>query len=176
MRLEEKLLSSQMLYRGKILNLKVDFVELPNKKIATREIVEHSGAVAVVPITDNDEIIMVKQYRHPMKEILLEIPAGRLEKNEDIDNCAKRELLEETGMVAKELKHVLSFFSSPGFCDEIVHLYIATGLCYKGQDLDEDEFLEVIKVPIKEAVKMAYNFEIKDSKTIIGTLCVAARK
>ncbi len=175
MNLDEKMISSQMLHKGKILNLRVDFVELPDGNVASREVIEHSGAVAVVPITDNDEIIMVKQYRHPMQEILLEIPAGRLKQNEDKDDCAKRELLEETGMIARNIKRVFSFFSSPGFCNEIVHLYVATELTYKEQQLDKGEFLEVVKVPIKKAVEMIYRGEIKDAKTIAGILNVALK-
>jgi ADP-ribose pyrophosphatase len=110
-----------------------------------------------------------------MQEILLEIPAGRLKQNEDKEDCAKRELLEEIGMIARNIKRVFSFFSSPGFCNEIVHLYVATELTYKEQQLDEGEFLEVVKVPIKKAVEMIYRGEIKDAKTIAGILHVALK-
>nr|WP_238442405.1 NUDIX hydrolase [Desulfofalx alkaliphila] len=166
----EKTISSQILHKGKVVNLRVDSVELPNGKIASREVVEHSGAVAVVPITDAGEVLLVRQYRHPLKEVILEIPAGKLDAGERPEQCVKRELLEETGMEADDIKLMFSTYSSPGFCDEILHLYIARKMTYRGQKLDEDEFVKVEKYPLDEAIKMIYKGEIKDCKSIAGLL------
>lgn len=170
MKLEEKTISSQMIHKGKVVNLRVDSVELPNGNFSTREVVEHSGAVAVVPVTSSGEVIMVRQYRHPVGKILLEIPAGKLDPGESPDECVKRELLEETGMVAGRLKKLFSCYSSPGFSDEILHIYLADELYYQGQQLDEDEFVQVKKVPLKEAVTKICSGEIEDAKSIAGIL------
>lgn len=172
MNLREKTISSQMIHRGKIVNLRVDSVELPNGKLAMREVVEHVGAVAVVPVTNEGEVLMVRQYRHPVGEILLEIPAGKLDPGEEPDHCIERELLEETGTVAEKTSLIFSFYTSPGFSDELLHIYVAEGLTYRGQQLDEDEFLELQRVPLEEAVEMIVRGEIKDAKTIVGILAV----
>lgn len=172
MKLVEKTISSQLLHKGKVVNLRIDSVELPNGKIASREVVEHVGAVAVVPITDNEEVLMVRQYRHPVGEILLEIPAGKLDSGENSDQCAARELLEETGMVAADIRRMFSIYSSPGFCDEILHIYIARNLTDQGQQLDEDEFLEVEKIPLKKTLEMIFSGQVKDAKTIAALLVV----
>ncbi len=174
MNLTEKVISSQMLHKGKIVNLRVDSVELPNGKTAAREVVEHKGAVAVVPITSEGEVLMVRQYRHPVEEILLEIPAGKLDANEPPDECVKRELLEETGMVAGSLEKLFSFYSSPGFSNEILHIYVAKDLVYQGQRLDEDEFVELEKIPLNKAKEMIIQGKIKDAKTIIGILACSS--
>lgn len=176
MKLKEEIISSQVLHKGKIVNLRIDSVKLPNGKTAAREVVEHKGAVAVVPITASGEVLMVRQYRHPAGEILLEIPAGKLDANEPPDECAKRELLEETGVVAGSIEKLFSFYTSPGFSNEVLHLYAAEDLSYQGQHLDDDEFVEVQKVPLAEALEMIKNGKINDAKTIIGILAVSRVK
>jgi len=167
---EEKTMKSEKIYEGKILSVRIDTVELPDKKYSKREIVEHPGAVAIIPITDDGEIILVKQFRKAVESELLEIPAGKLEIGEEPLNCAIRELKEETGYTAKELNHVLEFFTSPGFSNEKMHLYIATGLEDGEAEPESDEYIDVIKIKIDELVKMINDGTIIDSKTIIGIL------
>lgn len=159
-----------MIHKGKVVNLRIDSVELPNGKLGSREVVEHSGAVAVVPITEENEVIMVRQYRYPVNDCLLEIPAGKLDPNETPDHCVERELLEETGLAANNMRLLFSLYSSPGFSDEILYIYIARELSFKGQKLDEDEFVEVEKYPLDKIIQMIYNGEVKDAKTICAIL------
>jgi len=165
----EKNISSETVYRGKILNLRVDSVELPNGKMTAREVVEHAGAVAVVAQNEG-RLLMVRQFRYPVGKALLEIPAGKIEKGEDPLLCAARELTEETGYVAGEMKRLLSFYSTPGFSDEILHVYLAGDLTYRGQNPDEDEFIQVEEVPVERAVEMIDSGEICDAKSIVGIL------
>lgn len=174
MNLIEKTLSSQVIHLGKIVNLRVDAVELPNGKLATREVVEHAGAVAAVAVTGQKEIIMVRQYRHPVEEVLWEIPAGKLDPGESPEDCVRRELLEETGFVADKIYKIFSIYSSPGFSDEVLHIYGAKDLTFQQQKLDEDEFLEVKRIHIGQARQMIISGEIKDSKTIIGVLAITS--
>lgn len=166
----EKTLSSQLIYQGKIINLRLDEVVLPNGKKSTREIVEHPGAVAVVPLTDNGEVFMVKQFRKAVDKVLYEIPAGKLEKGEDPYRCAQRELLEETGLVAEELLKLGEFFTTPGFSNEVMYLFLARGLKTDRQNLDGDEFIEIEKIPLDKLVDMIKSGQILDAKTIIGLL------
>ncbi|MDK2984681.1 MAG: ADP-ribose pyrophosphatase [Clostridia bacterium] len=168
----EKTLQSQYIYKGKIVNLRKDYVELPGGKKSTREIVEHQGAVAVVPITKNNEIIFVKQYRKPVEEVLLEIPAGKLEKGEEPRECAMRELEEETGKKASELHELFHFYTSPGFSNEKLYLFAATNLEDTIQNLDTDEILTVHSLSIDKAISMVKNGEIKDAKTITGIFAI----
>lgn len=170
MDLNEKRISSETVYRGKILNLRVDSVELPNGKMTAREVVEHAGAVAVVAQNGEGRLLMVRQFRYPVGKALLEIPAGKIEKGEDPLLCAARELTEETGYEAGEMKHLLSFFSTPGFSDEILHVYLAGDLIYRGENPDEDEFIQVEEVPVERAVEMIGSGEICDAKSIVGIL------
>ncbi len=166
----ETTLSSKEIFSGNLLKLRVDQVLLPNGRKSTREIVEHPGAVAVVAITDNDEILMVRQYRKAIERELLEIPAGKLEKGEPKETCVKRELMEETGYYPNELKHLTSFYTSPGFSNEIIHLFLAKNLIKKTRDADFDEYLQAEKITIEEALKKIQSGEIVDSKTITGLL------
>src|SRR5665811_292788 len=147
--LEEIKISSQKIFDGKIIKLFLDKVMLPNKKTATREKVWHPGAVAVVPLTSDKEIILIRQYRYPVEEILVEIPAGKLDKAEPPLDCAKRELQEEVGAVGGELIHLSTFHTTPGFSNEILHLYLAVNFENKQNNPDEDEFLQILSVPIK---------------------------
>lgn len=167
---EEKTMKSEKLYEGKILTLRVDTVELPNRKYSKREIVEHSGAVAIVPVTDKNEIVMVKQYRKAIEDYLLEIPAGMLEYNEEPLDCAKRELKEETGYEAKNMELLCEIYTSPGFSTEKVYIFLARDLKEGEPDLDEGEHLEVERIEIKKLIDMILKNEIKDSKSINGIL------
>ncbi|RQD67215.1 MAG: NUDIX hydrolase [Tindallia sp. MSAO_Bac2] len=168
--MEEKTLKSQKIYEGKIVTLRLDTVELPDKKYSKREIVEHSGAAAVVPVTTEGNVIVVKQYRKPVETVLLEIPAGRLEQDEDPETCARRELAEETGYSTDHLEKILDYYTSPGFSDEIIHIYLAHNLEEGKAKPDEDEYLEVIEIPFDELLQKIMDGEIKDSKTVIGIL------
>jgi ADP-ribose pyrophosphatase len=166
----EKTLISREIYAGKILRLRVDDVELPSGKIAKREIVEHPGAVAIVALTENKEIVLIRQYRKATEEVMWEIPAGKIESNEEPLDCAMRELQEETGFRAKNWKKLLSFYTSPGFSDEILHLYSAERLQRGEQCLEEDEEIRISILPLGEAVKKMAKGQIRDGKTIIGIL------
>lgn len=166
----ENTISSKQIFSGRIIKVRVDEVVLPNGRRSTREIVEHPGAVAVVAITDNDEVLMVRQYRKAIERELLEIPAGKLEAGESQETCVKRELMEETGYYPNELKYMTSFYTSPGFSNEILHLYLAKDLVRKVKNADFDEYLQAEKVPFEEALKKIQSGEIVDSKTITGLL------
>ncbi|WZL74914.1 NUDIX hydrolase [Clostridiaceae bacterium 35-E11] len=166
----EKTLKSQKIYEGKMIDLRVDTVKLPGEKHATREIVEHPGAVAIVPITEEGKIIMIKQFRKPVDEALLEVPAGKLDENEDPSVCAARELKEETGYEAENIKFLFKFYTSPGFSNEIMYLYVATQLTPGEAMPDEDEYIDMESYPLEKLLDMIHNGEIKDSKTIIGIM------
>ena len=165
---EEKTMKSDKLYEGKILNLRVDTVELPDKKYSKREIVEHPGSVAVIPIADDGSIILVKQYRKAVEKFLLEIPAGKLEINEEPRVTAIRELKEETGYSTEKMEYLMEFYTSPGFTNEKIYLFLATDLVKGEADPDDGEFLEVEKYDMDTLIKMIERGEITDSKTIIG--------
>ncbi len=174
MKLTEKTLIHQVVFEGKIINMRQDTVLLENEKTATRDVVEHPGGVCVLPLTDAGEIIMVKQFRYPYKEVLLEIPAGKLDKgNEDPLDCGKRELEEETGMTAEEYLSLGKMYPSPGYCDEIIHMYLAKGLHLSKQHLDEDEFLEVYKIPFETVLSEILSGQLTDAKTQIAVLKAA---
>lgn len=166
----EKMISSKKIYEGRIINLRVDLVALPGGKTTNREIVEYAGAVAVVPINEKGELLLVRQYRYAVGETLLEIPAGKIEPGEDYAASAGRELLEETGYEAGNLKHMISFYSTPGFTNEQIHLFLATDLKLNKQNLDEDEFIDVEKVNMKQALKMILSGKICDAKSVAGIL------
>lgn len=165
---EEKTMKCERIYEGKILNLKIETVELPDMKYSKREIIEHPNGVAVIPILDGSNMIMVKQYRKAVEKIMLEIPAGLLEVNEEPREAALRELREETGYDSEKLKYIMEFYTSPGYCDEKVYLFLATDL-KKGDWMPEPgEIIEHEIYPIADLVKMVNRGEIVDSKTIIG--------
>lgn len=168
--MREKTLASQTIYQGKIVTLRIDEVGLPNGKRSTREIVEHPGAVAVVPLLDSGEVVMVKQFRKPVERLLYEIPAGKLEKGENPLLCAQRELLEETGLEAKKWIKLCQFYTTPGFSNEIMHLFLARELVVGPSNLEDDEFLEVERIPLEKLANMLKEGKIQDAKTIIGLL------
>lgn len=168
--LEEKTLKTEHIFSGRIIQVQVDEVELPNGKTSTRELVKHPGAVAVIAITEDNKLVMVEQYRKPLEKVIVEIPAGKLEKGEEPALCARRELEEETGYDCKSLELVSSFYTSPGFADEIIHVYVAKGLTKKedATGLDEDEFVNVLEITLDEALELIKEQRIFDAKTIFG--------
>lgn len=167
---EEKTISKQKVFEGNIIDVESWKVTLPNGKEATRDVVIHPGASVVIPVTDDGQIYMVRQFRKPIDKECLELPAGKLDKGEDPLECAKRELKEETGLDTKNIKHLLKIHSTPGFSNEVLNMYIATDL-YEGEACaDEDEFISAEKYPIATLVDMVMKNEITDSKTIIGIL------
>lgn len=165
--LEEKTLKTEAIFSGKVISLQVDEVELPNGKVSKREIVKHPGAVAVIPVTDENKIVMVEQYRKALERTIVEIPAGKLEAGEKPEICAARELEEETGYECVKMEWLISFYTSPGFADEIIHLYKATGLSKKenAATTDEDEFVNLMEVSLEEAEKLIIEQKIYDAKT-----------
>ncbi|MFW6022696.1 MAG: NUDIX hydrolase [Halanaerobiaceae bacterium] len=167
---KEKVENVDYKYKGKIVNLRVDQVLTPNGNKAEREIVEHPGGVTVLAITEDNKILMVEQYRNPVDEFLLELPAGKLEKGEDPYDCAYRELIEETGYQAGNMEKLFSFHTTPGFCDEFLHLYIARDLKEVGVDPDDDEIIVNHQIEKSDILKMIESGKIKDGKSVIGLL------
>lgn len=166
----EKTISTKSIYQGKIINVRVDDVELENGTLSKREVVEHPGAVAVLAITKDGDAFFVRQFRKPVEKELLEIPAGKLDPNETPTACAARELTEETGMAAGSLREIAFFYSSPGFASEKLHVFLATELYPNYVARPEDEILQVEKIPFHEALAMARNGRIEDGKTLIALL------
>ncbi|MFT8888505.1 MAG: NUDIX hydrolase [Ethanoligenens sp.] len=165
MKYEEKMLDSHLLYEGHILKLRKDSVLLPNAHKSTREVVEHPGGVCVAAVTDDGEVLLVRQFRYPFGEELLELPAGKLEYGEDPLECGKRELREEAGACATEYTFLGKFYPTCGYSNEIIYLYLAKGLTLGAQHPDEDEFLDVVRLPLEQAVSMVLKNELPDGKT-----------
>lgn len=161
----EKTIEENCVYQGRIINVRRDRIELPNKEAGVREVVEHSGGVCAAALTDEGEVLLVEQFRYPYKKALLEIPAGKLEKGEDPLACGRRELEEETGAHAQRFVSLGELYPSPGYCAEIIYMYAAFGLSFGQQKLDKDEFLNVRRMKLEEAVNMVLKGEIKDAKT-----------
>ena len=158
--------SSELIFDGKVVHLYRDEIYLPDGREAFREFCRHVGAVCVVPITDNNEVICVKQYRYAIADVMLEIPAGKLDsKSEDPREAALRELREETGASCERLTYMGKFFSSPAILDECIHMFLAEGLDFGETDFDEDEFIEIVKIPLDELVGMIMRGEVHDGKT-----------
>lgn len=161
----EKPIKKNQIYTGRVLKFNVDEVSLPDGKRGTRETVNHPGGVGILAIQNNN-VYLVKQYRYVFKKEILEIPAGKLDKNESPLKAAKRELHEELGVLAKNIRLLGEFYPSVGYTDEIIHLYLAEDLTFDKQNLDEDEFLDIVKMPINEFEKQIKLNKIKDGKTI----------
>lgn len=157
-------------FDGKIIKVKCDDVILPDGNTATREVVEHRGGVCIVPIDQDGNVLMVKQFRYPFKQEVLEIPAGKRELNEEPFETAKRELSEETGCTAEKYDDLGSFLVTPGYCTEKFYIYMARGLKYYNQHLDEGEFVSVVKMKLEDAIAKIYANEINDCKSVVGLL------
>lgn len=170
MKLYEETLESKSIFKGSVIEVDYDKIKLENGKEATREVVKHPGGVCIAALTKDDEILFVKQYRYPYHEVVLELPAGKLEKNSSPLQNGIRELKEETGAIAKEYVTLGELYPSPGYSNEVIHLYFCRIEDFKKPNPDEDEFLQLVKIPLKEAVKMVLNNEIKDAKSQVAIL------
>ncbi len=159
-----------MIYKGAILNLRRDRVEVKGGKTSYREIIEHNGAVALVAITNEGKAVMVRQYRKPCEDIILEIPAGKIDQGEDVASAAVRELKEETGYTAGNIEFLTKFYVSCGYSEEQISLYLCTQLTAGEPEFDEDEDLEILEIPMEEIYRMCMRGEIVDSKTMVGIL------
>lgn len=168
--LSEKTLSVEEIYNGKIIDVTKEKVMLESGKETYREVVHHSGGVCIVPITDEGEVVLVRQFRYPYNDVLTELPAGKLEKGEDPLIAGKRELLEEVGVESDNIISLGKVYPTCAYDTEIIYIYLAKNLKYKEQKLDEGEFLDIIKIPINQAYDMVMNGEIPDAKTQIGIL------
>lgn len=173
MELSEKTLSSQTIFDGKVLHVTLDEIELPNGKKSKREIVNHSGGVAVAALDEDNNLLFVKQFRYPYKEVVLELPAGKLEKGSTPLENGKRELFEETGAQGYSYISLGQVYPSPGYTSEIIHLYACKVQSIGDSKLDDGEFLNVEKIPLDTAVEMVLNNQIPDSKTQIAVLKTA---
>ncbi len=169
---EEKTIHTKNIFTGNIISLQVDEVLLPDGKESKREIVKHPGAVAIIALTPDEKILFVEQYRKPLERSLIELPAGKIETNEDPGKTAVRELEEETGYTTDSLTYVTSFYTSPGFADELIHLYYTDHVIRLKEpvELDDDEFVEVKYLSLEEAEQCALNQEIYDAKTAYALL------
>ena len=176
MDLTEKTINRKDIFNGNVINVHVDDVELLNGKLATREVVEHRGGVCIAALTDKNELLFVKQYRYPYSEVVFELPAGKLEGSFDPLENGKRELAEETGAYAEDYIYMGKLYPSPGYTGEIIYLYFCKVLGFSGTNPDEDEFLEVSRVPLSEAVNMVLENKIYDAKTQVLILKVASLK
>ena len=169
--MDYKVVKSEVKFKGKVLTLRVDEVRMPSGRVADREVISHFGAVGMVPLLDTGEVILVKQYRHPVKGYLLEIPAGKLTKNEDPLECARRELKEEIGMEAGELIKLAQFYTTPGYSNEFFHLYLAKNLKENRMGQVEEEIVGTERMPLNKVLKLIDEGKIEDGKTIAG-LCL----
>jgi ADP-ribose pyrophosphatase len=161
-------LSSELIYDGRVISLRLDQVRLPDGKNAAREIIEHPGAAAIVPLDEKGQVHLVRQYRDAVDEEMLEIPAGKLEPGEEPPDCARRELREELGLEAASLEHLSSFYTTPGFSDEVMHIYLAEGLSRVSREHDQEEFITTETRGIKPLPELIA--ELRDAKSIAGIL------
>ena len=176
MELFEKTIKENEIYNGKIIRVHVDDLELPNGKPAKRETVEHPGGVCVAALSENYTLTFVRQFRYPYHKVLLELPAGKLEKGENPLEAGMRELEEECGVVAENVISLGCVYPTVAYCSEIIYLYLATGLSKTAQHFDEDEFLETEEISLDKAVQMVMANEITDSKTVALVLKIARLK
>ncbi|MBR5973731.1 MAG: NUDIX hydrolase [Clostridiales bacterium] len=171
----EKTVGREVVFEGKVFSVEVKKVELYDGSISNREVVLHHGGATIVALDEDKNIFMVRQFRSPYEKVLFELPAGKLEKDEDPKECAIRELKEETGMVAESVESLGEMYATPGYCSEIIHLYLATGLSKGEGNPDDGEFLQVIKIPLSEAIDMIERNEISDAKTMVALLKTARK-
>jgi ADP-ribose pyrophosphatase len=168
--LHERVIASHRVYEGHIINVRLDRVELADGRTSQREIVEHAPVVAIVPLDEDGNVVLVRQYRLAAEEALLEIPAGGVDDGEDLEAAAQRELQEETGLRAGRLKRLGGFYVSPGYVTEFIHVYLASDLAEAPLDGDEDEQIEVVRLPVSEALREIETGGIRDAKSIVGLL------
>lgn len=171
----ERVLESRSIYEGRKVRLRVDTVELPNGARSIREIVSVPQAVVILPLTEDGQVHLVRQYRAAIGDYLLELPAGTLDPGESPEACARRELIEEIGQQAGHWQWLTSFYTVPGICDELIHLFLARELSRAQGQPDADEFIEVVSLPLEQAVAMARSGQLRDGKSIIGLLWVASK-
>lgn len=168
MNFTEKLHKRNRVYTGRAIHFSADEIRLPDGKTAFREYIEHPGAVAILPFVDKTNIVLVKQYRYPVRELTYEIPAGKLDPDERPAACVRRELQEETGYRARTIKKLVSFWPSPAFATELLHIYYAADLIPAQKSPDEDEFIDHVVMPFRTALQWVVSGRIRDSKTIIA--------
>ncbi len=168
---DHRVIESRLEFSGRIFKVYVENLELPTGQVVERELVRHPGAVGMVPVTREGEVVLVRQYRHPTGEDLLEIPAGKLDvSGETPEECAYRELEEEIGYRTDRLVKLAEFYNSPGYSDEYFYLYLAFDLKLSSTNPDADEFLEIERIDLNQSLELIYRGEIRDAKTIIGLL------
>ena len=173
MKLQEETIGSETLYEGVVVTVKKDKVLLENGRQSLREVVMHNGGVGILALDEQNNVLMVRQFRYPYHQVVLEIPAGKLERGEDPLACGKRELMEETGYAADEYASLGVLYPTPGYADEVIHLYLATGLKRFEQNLDEGEFLEVERYPLSQLVEWVMEGKLPDAKSQIAILKTA---
>lgn len=164
--LTETTKSSKVVFNGKLLHVFYDEANLPDGSVSTREWIKHPGASAIVPIFENGDVMLIDQFRYPAKQIFSEVPAGKIDVGENPHQTAKRELLEETGLVAEKLHYVGHFFPAIGYADEVIHIYVAMKLTSHEEGTDDDEFVQKKRIPFSKAIEMVHSGEINDGKTI----------
>jgi ADP-ribose pyrophosphatase len=170
--LTEVLIESSKVFEGRLISVRKDTVRLPNGCTSTREVVVHPGAVAIVPMLEDGRVILVKQYRHAVGKILMEIPAGTLHPDETPEECALRELMEEVGYSASRLEKLASIYLAPGYSTELIHLFLATELHLADGETDEDEFLKPVTLTLDEAISLIADGGIQDAKTMVALMLV----
>ncbi len=163
----EERLSSKLVYEGNLLKVHEDISKLPDGTTARREWIRHPGACAIVPIFDNGDTLLLRQYRYGPAKMFWEVPAGKIDPGEPIDATARRELLEETGLLADDLQKIGHFYPAIGFCDEIIHIFVARRLRESDSNTDVDEFVETVRMPLKQALAMLDEGVIDDGKTCV---------
>jgi ADP-ribose pyrophosphatase len=158
------------IFNGRVLTLNLERAVLPNGKDADLEIIRHPGGACALPIHEDGSVTLIHQYRHATNGIIWEIPAGRINDGEGPESCARRELIEEAGLEAGKIEKIAEFFTTPGFCTELLHIYLATQLTPCDKNPEDDEYIEIVRIPFAKALEMVYNGEIKDGKTMIAIL------
>ena len=173
--IEEPTIASRRIYDGKVVSLRLDTIKLPNGKEALREVIEHRDAVAIVALGVDNNVILVRQYRKPVERLLLEVPAGVIEDDEDLEECVQRELQEEAGYLARRTEKIGGFYASPGYCTEFLHVFLATDLAPSSLTGDDDENIEVVRIPLADIPALIASGDICDSKSVAGLLLALER-
>ncbi|MCW9705597.1 NUDIX hydrolase [Aliifodinibius sp. 1BSP15-2V2] len=169
-KLIEQTQSSEEIFNGRLLHVFLDHVRLPDGSTSTREWIKHPGASAVVPVFENGDVMLVRQFRYPVSQIFHEVPAGKIDPDENADTTAERELNEEAGLVCQQFQYIGHFYPGIGYSDEIIHIYAAWDIEAFDQQVDDDEFLLKERLPFKEAIEMVHSGEISDGKTMVSLL------